>query len=293
MWQSGAFFVHFGEMSEGSGSVWLSALVLVDVQLFDLLLQEGNGHGAATGPVWQRVHLEHREHTQGVLKSEVGGHFWHVLDLVCPSKVSLFSQGTRGHDSCGGFLSSPFFQASTLQGLSGWRGQTARNQPCCFSARSFPCCFPSRYFGGRQTSRPLNLKDGQKKEKKRNQSSGLFLNQWIRLCLTKNGRTEAATLGPGFRCRGSWTGPGCVFLFLQAFCSHLISTVPVTVYPTVWETDTDGTCEPAVRMIVDYSFPEYSLTLTVVALFDHSPQLETQIWSMWFGFMPMMIEFVF
>lgn len=97
-------------------------------------------------------------------------------------------------------------------------------------------------------------KDGQKKTQKRNQSSGLFLNQWIRLCLMKNGRTEAATLGPGFRCRGSWTGPGCVFLLLQAFCSHLISTVPVTAYPTVWETDTDGTCEPAVLMIVDHSF---------------------------------------
>lgn len=34
---------------------------------------------------------------------------------------------------------------------------------------------------------------------------------------------------------------------------------------------------------------EYSLTLTVVALFDHSPQLKVQIWFMWFCFMLMRI----
>lgn len=152
-------------------SVWLSALVLVDVQLFDLLLQEGNGHRAATGSVWQRVHLEHRKHMQG-FHGVQESHFWRLLELVYPSKVSPFSQGTREHDSCGGFLSCPFSQVSTLQGLSGWRDRTAQSQPCYFSTRRFPCCFPSHYFGGKQMSHPLNLKGD-----KRNQSSGLFLNQ--------------------------------------------------------------------------------------------------------------------
>lgn len=146
-------------------SVWLSALVLVDVQLFDLLLQEGNGHRAAAGSVWQRARLEHRKHMQGV-HSVQGSRVWHVLDLVYPSEFSPFSQGTRAHDSCGGFLSCPFFQVSTLQGLSGWRDLTVLSQP------SFPCCFLSRYFGGKRMSHPLNLKDG-----KRNPSSGLFCNQ--------------------------------------------------------------------------------------------------------------------
>lgn len=36
-------------------------------------------------------------------------------------------------------------------------------------------------------------------------------------------------------------------------------------------------------------YMEYSLTLTVVALFDHSPQLQVHIWFMWFCFMLMMI----
>lgn len=57
-------FVHLGECVKGGRSVWLPALVFVDVQLFDLLLQEGNGHRAATGSVWQRVDLEHTKHVQ-------------------------------------------------------------------------------------------------------------------------------------------------------------------------------------------------------------------------------------
>lgn len=171
MWRSGAFC----PCLKDERSVWLSAFVLVDVQLFDLLLQEGNGHRAATGSVWQRIRLEHRKHMQGIHNVQ-GSHSWHVLDLDYPSKVSPFSQGTRGRNSCGGFLSCPFFQVSTLQGLSGWRDLTARSHPRYFSTRRFPCCFLSRYFGGKQMSHPLNLKDG-----KRNQSSGLLLNQWIRL----------------------------------------------------------------------------------------------------------------
>lgn len=208
-------------------SVWLSALVLVDMQLFDLLLQEGNGHRAATGSMWQRVHLEHRKHMQGFHNVQ-GSHFWHMLDLVYPSKVSPFFQGTRGHGSCGGF-SCPFFQVSTLQGLSGWRDLTVRSQPRYFSTPRFPCYFLSRYFGSKRMSHPLNLKDGEKKTEFRVISQSV--NQT--LCLMKTGRTEAAALGPGVRCRGAWAGTRCVFLFLQAFCSHLISTVPVTVYPTV------------------------------------------------------------
>lgn len=65
----------------GRCSVWLSALVFVDVQLFDLLLQEGDGHRAATGPVWQRVDLEHRKRVQR-LHNEQGRHGRHVLDLA-------------------------------------------------------------------------------------------------------------------------------------------------------------------------------------------------------------------
>lgn len=44
------------------------------------------------------------------------------------------------------------------------------------------------------------------------------------------------------------------------------------------------------RMYDRRQFMEYSLTLTVVALFDHSPQLQVQIWFMWVCFMPMMID---
>lgn len=66
---------------KGRCSVWLSALVFVDVQLFDLLLQEGDGHRAATGSVWQRVDLEHRKRVQR-LHNEQGGHGWPVLDLA-------------------------------------------------------------------------------------------------------------------------------------------------------------------------------------------------------------------
>lgn len=150
--------VHLGKCLEEARSVWLSAVVLVDVQLFDLLLQEGNGHRAATGSMWQRVHLEstkHRKHMQGFHNVQ-GSHFWHMLDLVYPSKVSPFFQGTRGHGSCGGF-SCPFFQVSTLQGLSGWRDLTVRSQPRYFSTRRFPCYFLSRYFGRKRMSHPLNL----------------------------------------------------------------------------------------------------------------------------------------
>lgn len=42
-----------------SGSVRLSALVFVEVQLLQLLLQEGNGHGAAATSLRQRVDLGH------------------------------------------------------------------------------------------------------------------------------------------------------------------------------------------------------------------------------------------
>lgn len=75
-------------------------------------------------------------------------------------------------------------------------------------------------------SPPPNLTDY--KTNQRNNSGPA--NQTLRMM---NGRTEAAALGPGFGRGGARAGPRWVFLFLQAFCSHLISTVPVTVYPTV------------------------------------------------------------
>lgn len=38
-------------------SVWLSALVFVEMHLLHLFLQEGNGHGATSVSGWQRVNL--------------------------------------------------------------------------------------------------------------------------------------------------------------------------------------------------------------------------------------------
>lgn len=128
---------------KGRGSVRLPALVFVDVQLFDLLLQEGNGHRATTGSVWQRVDLEHRKRVQQ-LHNDQGRRGWHVSDLASASKVSPFSQGTRGHDGCGGSLSCPFFQASTLQGPSGWSDPTARSRLCYFSTSRSLCSCPFR-----------------------------------------------------------------------------------------------------------------------------------------------------
>lgn len=229
MWWSGGF-VHLGKCLKGERSVWLSALVFVDVQLFDLLLQEGNGHRAATGSVWQRVDLQHRKRVQEH-DSEQGRHFWHALDLASLSKVSPFSQGTHGRGSCGGSLSCPFFPASTLRGLSGWRDLTARSRLCYFSTRRSPCNFLSRYFGGKRTPPPLNLTDCDRHQRAKFRNISRSANRT--LSLMKKGRTEAAALGSGFGCGGARAGPRCVLLLLQAFCSHLIATVPVTVYPTV------------------------------------------------------------
>lgn len=55
----------------------------------------------------------------------------------------------------------------------------------------------------------------------------------IVLCLMENGHTQAGALGFGVRSRGARAGPGCVFVFLQTLYSHLISAVPVTIYPAV------------------------------------------------------------
>lgn len=200
------------------------------MQLFDLLLQEGDGHGAATVSVWQRVDLQHRKHAQE-LHREQGGHFWHALDLASLRKVSPFSQGTPGRGGCGGSLSCPFFPASTLRGLSGWPDLTAPSRLCCFSTRRSPCNFLSRYFGGKRTSPPLNLTDRDRHQRAKFRNISRLADQT--LSLMKTGRTEAAALGPGFGCGGARAGPRCVLLLLQAFCSHLIATVPVTVDPTV------------------------------------------------------------
>lgn len=223
-------FVHLGKCVKGRRSVWLPALVFVDVQLFDLLLQEGNGHRAAAGPVWQRVDLEHRKRVQQ-LHNDQGRHSWHVLDLASASKVSPFSQGTRGRDGCGDSLSCPFFPASTLQGLSGWSDPTARSRLCYFSTPRSLCSYPFRYFEGKRTSPPLNLNDCKTNQRAQFRNNSGPENQTLRMM--KNGRTEAAAFGPGFGRGRARAGPRWVFLFLQAFCSHLISTVPVTVYPTV------------------------------------------------------------
>lgn len=223
-------FVHLGEGVKGGRSVWLPALVFVDVQLFDLLLQEGNGHRAATVSVWQRVDLEHRKRVQQ-LHNEQGSTGWHALDLASASKVSPFSQGTRGRDGCGDSLSCPFFQASTLQGLSGWSDPTAPSRLCCFSTPRSLCSCPFRYFGGKRMSPPLNLNDCKTNQRAQFRNISGPANQTSRMM--ENGRTEAAALGPGFGRGRARAGPGWVFLFLRAFCSHLISTVPVTVDPAV------------------------------------------------------------
>lgn len=215
---------------KGGRSVWLPALVFVDVQLFDLLLQEGNGHRAATGSVWQRVDLEDRKRVQR-LHDEQGRHGWHVLDLASAGKVSPFSQGTRGRDGCGDSLSCPFFQASTLQGLSGWSDPTAWSRLCYFSTPRSLCRCPFRYFEGKRMSPPLNLNDFKSNQRAQFRNYSGPANQTLRMM--KNGRTKAAALGPGFGRGRARAGPRWVFLFLRAFCSHLISTVPVTVYPTV------------------------------------------------------------
>lgn len=47
------------------------------------------------------------------------------------------------------------------------------------------------------------------------------------------GHTQAVALGSRVRGKGARAGSSCVFVFLQTLYSHLISTVPVTVYPTV------------------------------------------------------------
>lgn len=57
---SACVVVHVGTGGRGGGvrSVRFSALVFVEMQLFHLLLQKGNGHGAASGSMWQRVDLK-------------------------------------------------------------------------------------------------------------------------------------------------------------------------------------------------------------------------------------------
>lgn len=57
------FFCPNVEASERS--VGLPALVFVEMQLFHLLLEEGDGHGAATASLRQSVHLEDKE-TDGI-----------------------------------------------------------------------------------------------------------------------------------------------------------------------------------------------------------------------------------
>lgn len=55
------------------------------------------------------------------------------------------------------------------------------------------------------------------------------------LYIIEEGHTQAVTLDFWLEGRGTWAGPGCVFVFLQTLPAHLISTVSVTVYPTVWQ----------------------------------------------------------
>lgn len=55
------------------------------------------------------------------------------------------------------------------------------------------------------------------------------------LYIIEEGHTQAVTLDFWLGGRGTWAGPGCVFVFLQTLPAHLISTVSVTVYPTVWQ----------------------------------------------------------
>lgn len=200
-----------------------------------------------------------------------------MLGLVYLSKVSPFSPGTRGHDSCGGFLSCPFFQESTLQGLSGWRDQTARNQLCYFSARTFLCCFLSRCFGGRQMSHPLNLKDGQKKETRVQSYFSINESDFV--------PDEEGTYWSCYP--WSWIQmQGCMGRTQMCFSVSSSSLLPPDLDSACdslshslrnrhgWNWWTSSVCDCRLQ------FMEDSLTLTVVALFDHSPQLEAQIWSM-------------
>lgn len=80
-------------------------------------------------------------------------------------------------------------------------------------------------------SPPLNLNDCKTNRRAHFRNISGPANQTLRMMA--DGRTEAAALGPGFGRGGARAGPRWVFLFLRAFCSHLIPTVPVTVYPTV------------------------------------------------------------
>lgn len=51
-------FVHVGKKVRGSQhSVWLSALVFVEMQLLHLLLQERHRHGASSDSLWHCVNL--------------------------------------------------------------------------------------------------------------------------------------------------------------------------------------------------------------------------------------------
>lgn len=193
---------------KGRRSVWLPALVFVDVQLFDLLLQEGNGHRAVPGSVWQRVDLEHRKRVQQ-LHDDRGRYGWQVLDLASASKVSPFSQGTRGRDGCGDSLSCPFFQASTLQGLSGWSDPTARSRLCYFSTPRSLCSCPFRYFEGKRMSPPLSLTDWKANPRAQFRNISGPVNQNLRMM--ENARTG---LGPGFGRGRARAGPRWGFLFL-------------------------------------------------------------------------------
>lgn len=53
----------------------------------------------------------------------------------------------------------------------------------------------------------------------------------------EKGFTPTVTLSSGVGGGGARAGPSCVFVFLRALHSHQSSTVSVTVYPTVWETE--------------------------------------------------------
>lgn len=78
-------------------SVWLSALVFVEMQLLHLLLQEGNRHGAASGSLWQCVDLSvwGRMYKRVVVVSPL------VLFLRCPhSRICLSGAVRQCRISC-------------------------------------------------------------------------------------------------------------------------------------------------------------------------------------------------
>lgn len=56
-WRPNVLSMRGGGGDEMECSVWLSALVFVEMHLLHLFLQEGDGHGATSGSRWQRVDL--------------------------------------------------------------------------------------------------------------------------------------------------------------------------------------------------------------------------------------------